>query len=177
MHNLAELAKELHRPVVYVTGLQARFGLPVVVGRGYSEAYLAFLEVVVRLRILCVREETLRELWEVEKKLLGLLHVDTASSPTWFLDACGQQGKRGRRLLLTNYDLGPPMEAGSLQLGLDFSDSKPELFLGKEMGEDALRVLRDYRRLVAEIREKVRAEVEPVKQALRWAGLWEKGGG
>ena len=174
MHTLSELAKELNRSIVYVASLQTRFELPVLPGAGYPTAYLAFLKTVVALRILSISEERLRELWNVEKKLLHLLHVDTRTSPTWFLDACGQTTRRRQRLLLTNYDLGPPVQSGNLQPGLDFSPAKPELFQGSEMGEDTLRVLREYRRHEAEIRDKVRAELNPLKQALRWAANWDR---
>lgn len=89
MHTLAEIAKALNRPVVYLSGLQARFEVPVLEGAGYSGAYLAFLRVIVHLRTLGIAEDKLRELWDIEKKLLQLLHADTTGSPTWFLDSCG----------------------------------------------------------------------------------------
>ncbi len=41
---------------------------------------------VVYLRIFGVGEESLRDLWILEKKLLTLLHVDSAGSQTWFLE-------------------------------------------------------------------------------------------
>ena len=100
--------------------------------------------------------------------------MDSRTSSTWFLDACGQSTRRRQRLLLTNYDLGPPVRVENLQPGLDFSPAKPELFRGAEMGEDALRVLRVYRKQEADIREKVQTEVDPLKQALRWAGKWDR---
>ena len=174
MHTLSDLARELNRSTVYVASLQTRFELPVLPGAGYAAAYLALLRTVVALRILSISEDKLRELWTVEKKLLLLLHVDSRTSPTWFLDACGQTTRQRQRLLLTNYDLGPPVQSGNLQPGLDFSPAEPELFQGSEMGEDALRVLREYRKQEAEIRERVRAELNPLKQALRWAGHWDR---
>lgn len=39
MHTLSEIAKALNRPVVYLSGLQSRFELPVLEGAGYSDAY------------------------------------------------------------------------------------------------------------------------------------------
>ena len=40
---------------------------------------------VVFLLMLNVSEESLLNLWHLEKKLLQLLHVDSTGSPTWFL--------------------------------------------------------------------------------------------
>jgi len=77
---------------------------------------------------------------------------------------------RRRRLLLTNYDLGVDLRAKSLQLGLSFAEKLPELFTGKEMGEDALRVLNDYLKLYARIRSDVQARLPLVRAAARWAG-------
>jgi len=67
-----------------------------------------------------------------------------SGSRTWFLDACGQPAHPRRRLLLGNYDLGVELPSGTLQLGLNFADRLPECFAGREMGEDALRVLTEH---------------------------------
>ena len=82
MHTFADLAKALNRSMVYLSGLQSRFDIPTFDGAGYSEAYLAFLQTVVHLRTLSIAEETLRDLWHIEKKLLVLLHADSTGSPT-----------------------------------------------------------------------------------------------
>lgn len=169
MHNITEIAKALNRPVVYLSGLQSRFELPVIEGAGYSEAYRTFLQTVVHLRTLGIAEDKLRELWDIEKKLLQLLHADTTGSPTWFLDSCGMTTHTKRRLLLTNHDLGFEIEGSGLQLGLNFADTTPELFAGKEMGEDALRVLQDYRKLYARISSDIKAELPHVREAVAWA--------
>ncbi|MDB6068907.1 MAG: hypothetical protein JWL81_78 [Verrucomicrobiales bacterium] len=174
MHSLSDLAKDLNRAVVYVSGLQRRFELPVIEGMGYSAAYLAFLRTLVTLRILNVPEEVLLELWKLEKKLLLLLNVDRHSSATWFLDSCGSLARRRHRLLLTNYDLGLPVRSDSLQPDLLFSPSGPELFQGAEMGEDALRVLRDYQERESGIRSKVAMERNEVRRALHWASQWSR---
>jgi len=170
MHTLGDMAKELNCPPVQLSGLQGRFKLPVFEGAGYSDAYLAFLRTVVHLRTLAVSEETIRELWRIEKKLLQLLHAESTGSPTWFLDACGLTTHRRRRLLLTNYDIGVDLRAKSLQLGLNFAEKLPELFTGKEMGEDALRVLNDYLKLYSRMRSDVQARLPLVRAAARWAG-------
>ncbi len=56
-----------------------------------------------------------------------------------------------------------------LQLGLSFADITPELFAGQEMGEDAQRVLKDYRKLYARITADVKAEVPQVRASMTWA--------
>jgi hypothetical protein len=169
MHTLGDMAKALNRSAVYLHGVQARFELPTMVDSGYPEAYLRFLRTVVFLRMLNVSEESLRDLWHIERKLLQLLHVDSTGSPTWFLDACGQTAHPARRLLLTNHDMGVDLPSRMLQLGLNFAADLPELFAGKEMGEDALRVLGDYLKLQTRIQADVTAEVPLVRAATRWS--------
>ena len=71
-HSLVDIGRELKRSVVYLRGLQTRFDLPEFEGAGYSDAYLEFLTKLVHLRALSIPEETLRNLWHTEKKLLLL---------------------------------------------------------------------------------------------------------
>ena len=158
---LAEIAKVLNRPAVVISGLQARFELPGSDGAGYSDAYLAFLRTVVYLRTLGIAEDRLLRLWHLEKKLLQLLHVDSTGSKTWFLDSCGAITRRDRRLLLTNFDIGIAVPARALQLGLNFA--------GKEMGEDALRVLNEIIPLQNSIRTDVAAELPHLRETAKWA--------
>jgi hypothetical protein len=146
MHTLGNISKRLNRAAVYVSGLQARFELPALEGATYSNAYLEFLRTLIALRSLNIAEESVRDLWHLEKKLLQLLHVDSTGSPTWFFDSCGVRTHRERRLLLTNHDLAVPLAGCEIQTGLNFADAIPELFASKEMGEDALRT-----RILAEI--------------------------
>lgn len=169
MHTLGDMTKALNRSAVYIHGVQARLELPVMEGAGYTEAYLAFLRTFVFLRVLNVSEESLRDLWHLEKKLLQLLHVDSTGSPTWFLDACGQATHPRRRLLLTNHDIGVALTSRTLQLGLNFAADLPELFAGKEMGEDALRVLGDYLKHQTRIQADLSDEVPLVRAATRWS--------
>lgn len=169
MHTFADIAKALNRSPVYVSGLQKRFDLPGFEGAAYSPAYLSFLRTVVHLRTFDIPEETLRDLWHLEKKLLQLLHVDSAGSPTWFLDSCGATTHPERRLLLTNHDLGAPLTGSAMQTALNFSDSPPELFVGKEMGEDAMRVLREILKLRARILSAMAIELPHVRAAVKWA--------
>ena len=163
------MAQALHRSVIVVTGLQTRFGLPAMAGAGYSVAYLALLEKLVHLRRLNVPEDALRDLWLIEKKLLHLLHVDSVGSRTWFLDSCGLKSHANRRLLLTNHDVGTDLRAANLQPGLDFSGSPTELFRGRDMGEDALRALGEYQRLMVRVQTEAEAELPHVAAAARWA--------
>lgn len=169
MHTLAQLVRALNRSNAEVAGLRSRFDLPVFPGAGYPAPYLAFLRTVVQLRALNVSEDKLRDLWNLEKKLLQLLHVDSTGSPTWFLDSCGAAPNPNRRLLLSNYELGVDIEGGGLQLGLDFAEATPELFTGEVMGEDALRILNDYRHLYAAIRNQVKLELPRIRAAMAWA--------
>ncbi len=168
MYTLAQIAKTLNRSLVYVSGLQARFELPVFKGSGYSKSYLVLLQRIVYLRSLAIAEETLRELWHIEKKLMCLTQVD-ASSPTWFLDSCDSPTRAKRRLLLTHYKLGTKVRTRGVQLGLRFQDPTSELFAGHEMGEDALRVLQEYDRLHARILSELQSEAPILREALSWA--------
>ena len=135
----------------------------------YSTAYLELLRTLVYLRTLSIPEETLRDLWHIEKKLLQLLHADSTGSPTWFLDSCGQTTNPGHRLLLTNHDLGVNVPSRTVQLGLNFADTLPELFAGREMGEDVLRVLHDYLKLHSRILDLIQGELPLLRAATRWA--------
>lgn len=174
-HTHAEIAKTLNRPAVVVSGLQARFELPIQDGAGYPDAYLAFLKTVVFLRTVGISEDRLLRLWQLEKKLLQLLHIDSTGSRTWFLDSCGAISRRDHRLPLTNYDIGIAIPARAVQLGLNFATATPELFAGKEMGEDALRVLNDIIPLVAGIRADVAAELPHLRETTKWAATFAKG--
>lgn len=169
MHSLKEMAKALNRSLVYLSSLQKRFELPVLEGATYSNAYAAFLRGAIALRAFEISEQSLRELWQLERKLLQLLHVDSTGSRTWFLDSCGTTTHRDRRLLLSNHDLGASLTAGELQLGLNFADSRPELFAGREMGEDALRVLRECLQRRHRILVQIATGLPHLRAAVHWA--------
>ena len=170
VHSLNQIATTLNRSTVDLSGLQKRFGLPTCEGTTYTDAYLEFFRTVVYLRTFGINEESLRDLWVLEKKLLTLLHVDSTGSQTWFLDACGRTKHRERRLMLSNFDLGIPLAAREVQTGLDFSDRLPELFEGKAMGEDALRLLDECLKLEKTILKDVRSELPQIRAATKWAG-------
>ena len=164
--------------MVWVTGFQRRFSLPVL--ESYSEGYESFLRKIVHLRVLGVSEETLREFWAIERKLIEVLHLDPQSSPTWMVDACAHASDPDRRLLLSNIDLGFPLPATDLQIGLNFAAASPELFAGKEMGEDALKLLQDYRTRLTAIRASVGSESRILGTALKWGkgfGVFRTRGG
>jgi hypothetical protein len=174
MHSFGEMTKALNRSTVYLSGLQKRFELPALEGSAYSDAYVEFLRGIIALRTFDIAEETLRDLWHLEKKLLQLLHVDSAGATTWFLDSCGATTHPERRLLLTNHDLGVPLTGSEVQTGLNFSASLPELFAGKEMGEDALRVLRECLKIRARILADITTELPHVRAAVKWAATYIK---
>jgi hypothetical protein len=168
MHSFGDMAKALNRSPVYLSSLQKRFELPAFEGAAYSDAYFSFLRGLIALRTFNISEETLLDLWHLEKKLLVLIHVDSTGSPTWFLDSCGAAKHHDRRLLLTNYDLGVPIGASEIQTGLNFANSLPELFPGQEMGEDALRVLRECLKLRTRIHNEVASELPHIRAAVKW---------
>jgi len=126
------------------------------------------------LRTLNVPEHALRDLWHLEKKLRELLHVDTGSSPTWFLDACGQTTQPRRRLLLTNSGIGVELPSRMLQLGLQFEFKLTELFKGNAMGEDALRVFYNYLKSLKSLQQGIVAELPQVRAAAASGRSWVK---
>ena len=80
MRSVKNLADRLGRPTVWVSGVQKRFGLLVL--ESYSEGYEEFLRKILHLRVLGVSEETLRQFWAVERKLVEVLHLEPQSSQT-----------------------------------------------------------------------------------------------
>lgn len=169
MHSLGQIATLLNRDTILLSGLQARFGLPVLQAERYAPAYVEWFRHIIRLRSFNIAEERLRDLWQQETKLLQLLHVNSTGSPTWALDSCGATQHPERRLLLSNHDLGVPLVAGELQEGLNFSDTLPELFAGEEMGEDAAKVLQKCVRIKYQILTEISAELPHLRAAVKWA--------
>jgi hypothetical protein len=166
MKSVKLMAERLGRPGVWVAGVQKRFGLPVL--ESYPEGYESFLRKIIHLRVLGVSEETLREFWAAERKLIEVLHLDPQTSLTWMVDACAFSADPDRRLLLSNIDLGSALLATDLQIGLNFAASTPELFDGRDMGEDALRLISDYRTRLTGIRSTVASESKILRDALKW---------
>ncbi len=170
MYSLGDMAKELGRSAAYIKGLQIRFDLPVLSGTSYSKAYLDLLRKIIFLRTLGISEESILKLWQLEKKLMELLHADTSDSPTWFLDECGKRTHPRRRLLLTNYDVGADLFSKKLQLALPLKEPSRELFEGHEMGEDALFVLESYLKAYDRIQRDAGLQIKPLRAAANWAG-------
>ena len=167
--NQLELAEKLGRPALWISRMRKRFGLPVL--EQYPECYEAFLRKVRDLRNLGVSDEKLGALWDVERKIIAILHLDLGGGELSLIEGYTVDADPDHRLLLSNADLGVPLMALDLQTGLDFQVRPLELFEGKEMGEDALRLLREYRKLLKEIMETVARERNVLKDSLRWEKL------
>jgi hypothetical protein len=56
-----------------------------------------------------------------------------------------------------------------VQTGLNFANSPPDLFAGREMGEDVLRVLRKRVKVRAGVMAEISDEISHVRAALKWA--------
>lgn len=56
------------------------------------------------------------------------------------------------------------------RLGLNFAEAPSELFAGKEMGEDALRVLGQYLKLFSRVQADMSVEIPLLREATRWGG-------
>jgi hypothetical protein len=68
-----------------------------------------------------------------------------------------------------HHDLGVPLTGSELQTGLNFASALPELFAGRDMGEDALRVLREILKTRARILADIATELPHVRAAVKWA--------
>ena len=165
--NSVDLSQALGRPAIWISRMRKRFGLPVL--EQHPECYEAFLRKVRDLRNLGVSEEKLGELWDLERKLIEILHLDLGGGELSLIEGCSVEVEPDRRLLLSNADLGVPLMSRDVQAGLDFQSRPQELFEGKEMGEDALRILGEYRGLLQEIRGTVIRESKVLKGSIRWA--------
>jgi hypothetical protein len=161
-----ELSERLGRPAQWISRIQKRFGLPVL--KNYPECYSAFLRKIRDLRNLGVSEEKLVDLWNLERKIIDILHLDLGGGELSLIEGCSVEVDLERRLLLSNAELGVPLMARDLQTGLDFQALPKELFEGREMGDDALRIIREYSDLIQEIRATVARERKVLKEGLKW---------
>jgi len=162
-----ELIERLGRPALWISRMRKRFVLPVL--EDYPECYVAFLRKIRDLRNLGVSEERLGDLWDLERKLIAILHLDLGGGALSLIEGCTVEADPDHRLLLSNADLGVPLMARDVQAGLDFSAGRPrELFDGLAMGENALRLLGEYRNLLTEMREIVARETKVLSESLRW---------
>jgi hypothetical protein len=162
-----ELIERLGRPALWITRMRKRFGLPIL--EEYPECYVAFLRKIRDLRNLGVSEEKLGDLWDLERKLIAILHLDLGGGELSLIEGCSVEADPDHRLLLSNADLGVPLLARDVQAGLDFQSRPQELFDGQAMGEDALRLLGEYRNLLKDVRELVGRERSVLKDSLRLA--------
>jgi hypothetical protein len=168
-----ELCQMVGKDAVVVRNIQKQLHLHIPKKDGaYPQSYALFLEKVISLRAFHVPLEAIRDLFEVEKKLLCLLHVDSlTSSPTWYLDDCtslGAEEPQADRLLLSGHRLGFAPDTDSVQPTLDFGERHPELFTGNEMGENIGQVLRKYLALLHGIRERIEQEKPILENAMYW---------
>jgi hypothetical protein len=169
-----ELSERLGRPALWIGRNQKRFGLPVL--KNYPECYSAFLRKIRDLRNLGVSEEKLVDLWNLERKIIDILHLDLGGGELSLIEGCSVEVDLERRLLLSNAELGVPLMARDVQAGLDFSAGRPkELFDGKAMGEDGLRILGEYRVLLQRVKELVGKERVVLKEGLKWERLFRLG--
>jgi hypothetical protein len=173
MYSLSEIAGILGRDRIALLGLLKRFDLPICKGGSYPDCYVSFLKSVIFMRLAQITEGQILELWSLEHKLMTILHGDSLGSPTWMIDGHDQSTHEGRRLFLSRFDLGTELKASAVQPGLDFAESEQELFAGEEMGEDALRLLKSYLKLLTSIRQILQVQ-SPVMIA---AGRWARGAG
>lgn len=171
-YTLSELAIALGKSVPYVRHLQTQ--IKAAVPRrpeSYPEAYVHFLRRVVALRMFHVPAEDIAELFQWERKILEFLHFDAlGDAPFWYLAPGDGDARTERHLLLTGQDLGFPVTSGAIQCNLDFRARNPELFGGREMGEDVRRVIDLYLRLLRKIDARVKAERPVLLDALAWIG-------
>jgi hypothetical protein len=165
-----DLCHALGKSAPYVHNLQTKLGLYIPCkGEAYSDAYLAFMQIIISLRTFSIPLDDICRLFETEKKLLKLLKVDSLThSQTWYLDACGSVSEIINRLLLTNYEIDPHIKTNAIQSNLDFGAKDKELFSGREMGEDARRVFDVYQCQRGEIMARVNAETQVLERALDW---------
>lgn len=170
MYSLTDIAEFLGRHQVQLGHTLKRFGLPTHSGIGYSECYVNFFRQVIFLRLAQVPEDKIQELWDLERKIMVLLHADSLGSPTWMIDGHAQDGNTNRRLFLSRFDVGADLGSVSAQPGLDFSESEGELFGSSEMGEDALRFITEYGVLLRPILEIAADQEGMLRAAGEWAG-------
>jgi len=163
---LSQLSERLGRPALWISRMRKQFGLPVL--EQYPKSYEIFLRKIRDLKNLGVSEEKLRDLWHLEVKLIEILHLDLGQGELSVIEGCTAESDPSHRLLLSNADLGVPLMARDIQAGLDFKSRPRELFEGKEMGEDALRILREYSALIHEIKQTVARERRVLKEGLKW---------
>jgi hypothetical protein len=165
--NFADLVEKLGRPALWITRMRKSFGLPCL--EEYPDCYEVFLRKIRDLRNLGISEEKLGDLWSLERKLIENLHLDLGDGELSLIEGCSIEVDPDRRLLLSNADLGMPLMARDIQAGLNFKLHPRDLFNSGEMGEDALRLVGEYRDLLQRIGVSVTSESRVLKNSLKWA--------
>ena len=176
-YKFSELCRLLGKSPLYIKNIQRQLKLHAPPTDSYTGAYLAFMEKIVALRTFDVSMTKIRDLFDAEKSVLRLLHIDSMSnSITWYLDACDAESNsdyspriKKTRLLLTGCDLGFAVTGGPVQHNLDFGTRDAELFKGTEMGEDVGAALKKYSGRLNDIVTKVKKEKPILEDALKWA--------
>jgi hypothetical protein len=171
MYTFAEMCRLIGKSRPYIRHLQRELNLHIPARKkGYSEAYLRFMETLVALRTFNVPVSDICDLFDKEKKILQLLHFDSMTeSPDWYMGPRGGDNHTENHLLLTGHDLGFSITADAIQANLNFREKEAELFAGVEMGEDVGRVLRLYVKLIERIDQRVQNETPLLQEALAWA--------
>ena len=170
-YSFVELCQALRKSQVFMRNLQSGLDLFIAPNSDrYGEAYLNFLQKVVALRTLNIAVEDIRDLFIKEKRIMEMLHVDTASdSPTWYLDGCELHSSSESRLFLTGYDVGVPLYSGNVQPQLNFDGEPRELFTGPDMGEDVREFCKNYWRQLEKLKRRILEEKQVLRSALAWA--------
>ncbi len=167
----SELCQGLKKPQVFVRNLQSGLDM-YVAGQAdrYAEPYVRFMQKIVALRTLNISVEDIRDLFIKEKRIMEMLHVDTASdSPTWYLDHCEANGHSESKLFLTSYDVGVPLYSGNVQPQLNFDGEPRELFSGPAMGENVREFCKMYWRQLEKMKRRIQDEKQVLRNALNWA--------
>jgi len=105
--NHSTLSQVLGRTALWINRKRKRFGLPVM--EEYPECYVNFLRKIRDLRNLGVSEEKLGDLWDLERKLIAILHLDLGGGELSLIEGCSAEADPDHRLLLSNADLGVPL--------------------------------------------------------------------
>ena len=166
---LNEMAKVVGKNGAYIMTFQKKFGLPTC--KDYPDGYANLVKKLVYLSICSVPDKDIKALLIKERKLLELLKVDSLHDGSlWFESMCCMKSGP-TRLLLTGHDLGQPVDYGSIQTGLDFSERDKELFGAAEMGSSALKELQRYSEILNTIKVRIRQELPIVECAQKWGSL------
>jgi len=166
-YSLKTLCKAVDKNRIYLQALQKGLGLPARADEKYSPGYIAFMRRAVALRTVNVKAEKIKELLDLEKKILRLLNIHPLNeSPTWHFDANKEPSER--TLLLTGYDVEFALN-GTVQPGLDFGQGENEMFKSHEMGEDLHAILEKYVDLRNDMLTKAADEIPLIRKGIKLA--------